>query len=109
MLNQFICVGRLSEQPKIQKTENGKELCIITIVVPRSYKNEEGIYENDFLNVVLLNYIANSTIEYCKKGDIIGIKGRIETRLNDKNQKTTEIIAEKVTFLSSAKKDKEEN
>ena len=76
----------------------------MTLAVPRSYKNAEGVYETDFIDCVLWNGVANNVVEYCKKGDLVGIKGRIETRteeVNEEKKKITEIIAEKVTFLSS--------
>ncbi len=66
------------------------------LAVPRSYKNENGEYETDFIPCVLWNTIAVSTCEYCKKGDLVGVKGRIQN-IADK----IEIIAERVTFLSS--------
>ena len=109
MLNQAVLVGRLINNLKIQSKENGKQLVTLTLAVPRSYKNEEGSYDTDFIDVVLWNSIASNTAEYCRKGDMIGIKGRIQTstyELEDgSKRKVTEIIAEKVTFLSSKKED----
>lgn len=93
MTNQIFMVGRLVDQP--QKDEKGAS---ITIAVPRSYKNEDGIYETDFIPVRLFNGIATNTCEYCKKGDLIGIRGRIES-----NDNKIELIAEKVSFLSTNK------
>ena len=53
--------------------------------------------------------LANSTAEYCKKGDIIGVKGRLQTQLYNKEDgstvKITKVVAEKITFLSSKKED----
>ena len=97
MLNQIVLVGRLVENPKVEK-EDGKEKSVITLAVQRSYKNEDGIYETDFINCVLWNGIASNTEEYCNKGDVIGVKGRVQG-----NDGKIEIIAEKVTFLSSKK------
>ena len=109
MLNQAILVGRLTSDLELQEKENGKQLVTLTLAVPRSYKNEEGSYDTDFIDVVLWNSIASNTAEYCRKGDMIGIKGRIQTstyELEDgSKRKVTEIIAEKVTFLSSKKED----
>ena len=82
--------------------EDEKEKCTITLAVPRSYKNEEGAYETDFIDCVLWNGIASNTAEYCNKGDLIGVKGRIQG-----NDGKIEIIVEKVTFLSSKPKDEE--
>lgn len=109
MLNQAILVGRLTSDLELQEKENGKQLVTLTLAVTRSYKNEEGSYDTDFIDVVLWNSIASNTAEYCRKGDMIGIKGRIQTssyELEDgTKRKVTEIIAEKVTFLSSNKKE----
>ena len=106
MLNQIIIVGRITSDPQINEVENKKQ-CNITLAVPRLFKNEEGIYETDFIPCVLWNGVAENIIEYCKKGDIVGVKGRIQSRKeNDTN--IIEIIAEKVTFLSSSKQNQEE-
>ena len=83
----------------------------ITLAVPRSYKNADGEYETDFIDCVLWNTIASNTAEYCRKGDVLGVKGRIQTSNYEtetgEKKKNTQIIAEKITFLAS-KKEKEE-
>ena len=69
-------------------------------------KNSNGEYDTDFISCVLWQGVAESTVEYCKKGDIIGVKGRIQTSNYEKDGEkvySTDIIAEKVTFLSSKK------
>lgn len=104
MLNQTVIVGRIAKAPELRETENGKKVTNVTLAVPRSFKNAEGIYETDFINCVLWKGIAESTVEYCKKGDLVGVKGRIQTRVYEKDEEkkyTTEVVAEKVTFLSS--------
>ncbi len=112
MLNQTILVGRLVKKPTITITEDEKKVSTITLAVSRSYKNADGIYETDFIDCVLWSGIAENTAEYCNKGDIIGVKGRIQTKMIEKEdgtkQKITEVIAEKVTFLSSKKEGGEE-
>lgn len=85
------------------------KLTNITLAVPRSFKNINGQYDTDFIPCVLWKGIAESTTEFCKKGDLVGIKGRIQTREfeaeDEKRKQVVEIIAEKVTFLSSKSKD----
>lgn len=106
MLNQVVVVGRLVKDPELRKSENDKKYTNITLAVPRSYKNSDGEYEADFIDCRLWTGIAESTTEYCKKGDLLGVRGRIETRKIEKETETkyvTEVIAEKVTFLSSKK------
>lgn len=106
MLNQVIMVGRLLDKPEIKELENGKKVTNITLVVPRNFKNENGEYEKDFIDFVLWNSIAENTTEYCNKGDVIAIKGRIETTIIEE-VKHTNIIAERVSFLSSSDKVKD--
>ena len=112
MLNQFVGVGRLVAEPSAKEVEDGKKVSNITIAVPRSYKNENGEYDTDFVDVVLWNGIAENTAEYCHKGDIIGVKGRIQTSNYEtedgEKRKSTQIVAEKITFLSSSKDKKDD-
>lgn len=98
MSNMFCLVGRIVDDPTLEKDEKRS---VIKIAVSRSFKNEEGIYETDFIPVVMWNGIAENVIKYCRKGDLIGIKGRIE-RLS--NEEIT-LVADKVSFLSSRKED----
>ena len=101
MLNQVIIVGRLVEKPIVEENENEKKVCNITLAVPRSYKNAEGIYETDFIKCTLWNVIAENTAEYCEKGDLVGVKGRLQCLSGNELQ----VVAEKVSFLSSRKEE----
>lgn len=107
MLNQAVLIGRIVQEPEVKDTENGK-VSNITLAVPRSYKNKEGQYDTDFISCVLWRGVAESTCEYCKKGDLVGIKGHIQTRNvefdNEEKRQFVEVVAEKVTFLSNNKK-----
>lgn len=100
MLNQTVLVGRLINDPEVKKLDSGKEVANITLAVPRAYKNEEGVYETDFIDCTLWNSVAKNTAEYCKKGDLLGVKGKIQTTMVD-DKKVIEVVAEKVTFLST--------
>ena len=106
MLNQIVLVGRLTKDPEIITHDNNIKRTAVDLAVPRSYKNVDGVYETDYIKCVLWNGIAKNTCEYCKKGDLIGVKGRIQTSNYEKNGEkkyVTEVIAERVTFLSSNK------
>lgn len=107
MLNQTIIVGRLVSDPEIKETEKGNKVSYITLAVPRSYKNSDGIYETDFMPCKVGYPMCDTVKEYCKKGDLLGIKGRIQTK-QEENKNIIEIVAEKVTFLSSRKETEEE-
>ena len=111
MVNQIVLVGRIARTPETRITENGKKMATLTLAVPRNYKNSNGEYDTDFLDCTLWSAVAESTSEYCETGDMIGIKGRIQNRSyeiesENKEEKTitkyiTEVIAEKVSFISS--------
>lgn len=107
MLNQTVLVGRLTRDPELYETENGNKMTRLTLAVPRSYKNVDGEYDTDFINCKLWKGVAESTAEYCKKGDLVGLKGRLQSGSYENEQGTqyfTEVVAEKVTFLSSKSK-----
>lgn len=112
MVNQIILVGRLVKTPELELTDSGKKISTITLAVPRTYKNLNGEYDTDFIDCTLWTGVAENTSEYCKTGDILGVRGRIQSRVIEKDDgtkyKKMEIIAEKVSFLSSTK-DKKDN
>jgi len=109
VLNQAVLVGRIVQTPELKETENGKKLARVTLAVPRSFKNSNGEYETDYISCVMWKGVAENTVEYCKQGDLVGIKGRIQSREYETDEEikkhVTEVVAEKVTFLSSKKVD----
>lgn len=110
MLNQIVLVGRLTKNINVNKSENGVKLATISLAIPRSFKNMEGTYDTDFIDCVAFENVAENTAAYCSKGDIVGIKGRVQSRVIEtggKKEYLMDIVAEKVTFLSSRKKDNE--
>ncbi len=112
MLNQVVLVGRLTKDPIVNKSDNNKDYSYITLAVPRSFKNINGEYETDFVDCIMWDSVARSTAEYCHKGDIVGIKGRIQSRTIEKEDGTKkyclDVIAERTTFLSSNNSSKKE-
>ena len=107
-MNNVTLVGRLTHDPEIKELNDGTVRTLINVAVSRDYRNSEGIYEADFIRCILWNGIASDTKDYCHKGDVVGIKGKIQSRAyeNDNNEKKylTEVIAEKITFINSASK-----
>lgn len=98
MLNQIVLVGRITKTPEMMENQDGSKFVIINLAVPRTFKNVSGEYETDFIDCTLWTGIAENTCKYCKKGDVVGIKGRIQ---NLNNTAQLQLIAEKVSFLSS--------
>lgn len=106
ILNQIVLVGRLTRNITVNKSDKGVKVATISLAIPRSFKNMEGGYDTDFVDCVAFDNIAENTKEFCEKGDIVGVKGRVQSRTIEKDGKTEylmEIIAEKITFLSNKK------
>ena len=105
MVNQIVLVGRIAKAPETKVSESGKKFATLTLAVPRNYKNANGEYDTDFLDCTLWSSVAESTSEYCKTGDMIGVKGRVQSRIVEtpegQRRRKTEIVAERVTFLTS--------
>lgn len=105
MVNQIVLVGRIARTPETKISENGRKFATLTLAVPRNYKNANGEYDTDFLDCTLWSSVAESTSEYCKTGDMIGVKGRVQSRIiespDGQKRRKTEIVAERVTFLTS--------
>ena len=109
-MNQVVLVGRLVENPQVKKMDNGKNYTSINVAVSRPFKNSDGVYETDFIRCVLWNGIASNTEEYCHTGDIVGIKGRLQNRSYEDGEThekkyITEVIAERISFISSKTKE----
>lgn len=110
MLNSVTLVGRLTKDPEVKiNKKTKKSRCFITLAVQRSYKNADGEYDADFIDVTVWDQMADNLTEYCHKGDLIGLRGRIETSsYDDENgemKKSTVVIAEKITYLTTKKED----
>lgn len=105
MVNQIVLVGRIARAPEVKVSESGKKYASLTLAVPRNYKNINGEYDTDFLDCTLWTNVAESTSEYCSTGDMIGVKGRVQNRIieapDGTKRRRTEIVAERVTFLTS--------
>lgn len=112
MLNQVIIVGRLVKDPEVKILNDEKKVSHITLAVNRNYKNlETGKYETDFIHCTLWDNIAEATVNHCKKGSIIGVKGRLVTRTidleNNKRLNYPDVYAERITFISNIKEPNE--
>ena len=96
MLNQVVLVGRLSHDLELKEIEEIKKELNVTLAVRRNSKNGDGVYETDIINYKVYGDMASNVVDYCKKGDMIGLKGHLQ--VIDNNML---VIAERVTFLSS--------
>ena len=108
MLNQIILVGRLVYDPELKTLDDGRKVTTITLAIQRPYKNAEtGEHDTDFIKCTLWTGIAENTVNYCKKGSIIGVKARLAQRYFEyqegKSFSYPEVIAEKITFINTKK------
>lgn len=97
MNNYVMLIGRMTRTPEVQDSIEGKKYCIVTIAIPRSYKNDYGVYETDFIPVRLEGSIATNTADYCKQGDLVGVKGMLQKTIDGRLQ----VCADEITFLAS--------
>ena len=97
MMNLVTMVGRIAKLETEEATEERAfEITTMTLAITRKFKNPEGIYETDFIKVQMLNNISKTASEYCQKGDLVGVRGRLQVINNQLC-----VIAEQVSFLST--------
>ena len=107
MINNVVVVGRLTRAVDLRYTSNGTAYASFTLATDRDFKNQNGEKETDFINCVMWRKPAENLANYTKKGSLIGIEGRIQTRNYDNQQGqrvyVTEVLAERFHFLESSK------
>lgn len=105
MLNSICLVGRLTKDVDLRYTPSNVAVATFTLAVNRTFKNENGDREADFINCVMWRQQAENLANWAKKGALIGITGRIQTRSYDNQQGqrvyVTEVVAETFQLLES--------
>ncbi|MFQ7233245.1 MAG: single-stranded DNA-binding protein [Enterococcus hulanensis] len=105
MINNVVLVGRLTKDPDLRYTANGTGVATFTLAVNRNFTNQDGNREADFINCVIWRKSAESLANYARKGKLLGITGRIQTRSyeNQQGQRVyvTEVVAENFQLLES--------
>lgn len=104
MINNVTLVGRLVAPPDLRKTPNNASSLQGTLAVNRNFKNENGDREADFINFQAWRGTADVIAQYCSKGSLVGLTGRIQVRSYEKDGQrryVTEVVAESVALLES--------
>lgn len=105
MINRVILVGRLTKDPELRYTPNGLPVGSFTIAVNRTFTNLQGEREADFINCIVWRKTAENVANFLKKGSLIGVDGRIQTRSYEAKDGrrvfVTEVVADSVQFLES--------
>ena len=105
MLNAVCLVGRLTRDPELKYTASNIAVATFSLAVNRNFKDANGEREADFINCVIWRQQAENLANWAKKGALIGITGRIQTRSyeNQQGQRVyvTEVVAENFQMLES--------
>ena len=104
MINNVVLVGRLTRDPELKQTSSGIYFSNFTLAVNRTFKNDSGETEADFINCIVWRNQAENLCKYMKKGSQIGVEGRIQTRSYETEEGMryiTEVVANSITFLES--------
>ncbi len=113
MINNVTLVGRLTKDPDLRYTTSGTGVATFTLAVNRNFTSADGTREADFINCVIWRKPAETLANYAKKGVLIGVTGRIQTRSYDNQQGqkvyVTEVIADNFQLLESKKADSSQN
>ena len=111
MINNVVLIGRLTRDPELRYTPSNVAVATFSLAVNRNFKNQAGEREADFISCIMWRQQAENFANWLKKGAIVGITGRIQTRSYDNQQGqrvyVTEVVAE--SFQTLEKKDNSAN
>ncbi|TWT16337.1 single-stranded DNA-binding protein [Streptococcus sp. sy010] len=105
MINNVVLVGRMTRDAELRYTPNNQAVATFSLAVNRNFKNQAGEREADFINIVIWRQQAENLANWAKKGTLLGITGRIQTRNYDNAQGqrvyVTEVVADNFQILES--------
>lgn len=108
MINNVVLVGRLTKDLDLRYTANGTAVASFTTAVNRQFTNQKGEREADFINCVIWKKAAENMANFTRKGSLVGIEGRIQTRSYDNQQGqriyVTEVVVESFSLLDPKNK-----
>jgi single-strand DNA-binding protein len=109
MLNRIELIGRLTKDPELRYISSGHPMAQFTIAVNRDFKNAAGEREADFVRCVTWRKLAEQVGQYCSRGRLVAVEGRLQTRhyeAPDGSHRTlTEVVGDRVWFLDSRRAD----
>lgn len=113
MINQVVLVGRLTKDADLRYTSGGQAVATFNLAVNRNFTNQSGEREADFVNCVIWRKPAETLANYAKKGTLLGVVGRIQTRNyeNQQGQKVyvTEVVCDNFQLLEPKKDNQQQN
>jgi single-strand DNA-binding protein len=109
MLNRIELIGRLTRDPELRYVSNGHPMAQFTLAVDRDFRNAAGEREADFVNCVAWRKLAEQVGQYCTRGRLVAVEGRLQVRSYEtqdgSRRRVTEVIGDRVWFLDSPKTD----
>ncbi len=107
MLNRIVLMGRLTRDPELKTTPQGVSVCTVTLAVERAFVRQGEQRETDFIDVVAWRQTAEFVSKYFRKGLLVAVEGRLQSRKwKDKfeqNRVSFEVVADNVYFAESKK------
>ncbi|HAH97200.1 MAG TPA: single-stranded DNA-binding protein [Firmicutes bacterium] len=109
MLNRIVLVGRLTRDPELRYTPNGVPVANFTLAVDRSYTNQQGERQTDFIDIVVWRKLAELCGQYLGKGRLVALEGRLQIRSYEtqegQKRKVAEVVADNIRFLDKGRGD----
>ena len=104
MINRVVMVGRMTRDPELRRTQNGSAVTSFTLAMNRPKRNDEE-QQADYISCVTWNKVAENVAQYCSKGSLVGVEGRLRSRTYDNAQGqrvyVTEVVCDSVQFLET--------
>lgn len=104
MINRVVMVGRMTRDPELRRTGSGAAVTSFTLALNRNYNSADG-QQADYISCVVWNKVAENVAQYCSKGSLVGVEGRLRSRTYDNAQGqrvyVTEVVCDSVQFLET--------
>lgn len=113
MINQFTGVGRITKDMELKQTHNGKAVVNFSIAINRTFTNQNGEREADFINCTVFGTQAENLYQYMGKGSLVGVTGRLQHSVYQNKEGTNihkwDVVCNSVAFLDSKKDNQEQS
>ncbi|MBO1209182.1 single-stranded DNA-binding protein [Mammaliicoccus sciuri] len=113
MINRVVLVGRLTKEPEYRVTPSGVQVATFTLAINRTFTNQKGERQADFINCVVFRTPAENVNKYLNKGNLAGVEGRLQSRSYENNEGkrvyVTEVVCDSVQFLEPKSNNQQQN
>lgn len=113
MINRVVLVGRLTKEPEYRVTPSGVQVATFTLAINRTFTNQNGERQADFINCVVFRTSAENVNKYLNKGNLAGVEGRLQSRSYENNEGkrvyVTEVVCDSVQFLEPKSNNQQQN